>query len=111
MDDGYIFTCNVFRLGVAKIFINIGNSDSGAAMFDAHVVEALRPRRRPSPLSLLNLEIGTLVRGAPKQENKPHRSCCQYENELNRRTISQSGGRFVRGRISSPVRHFSTITR
>ena len=54
-------------------------------MFDAHVVEALRPRRRPSPASLLNLDIGALVRGAPKQENKPHRSCCRYANELNRR--------------------------
>src|SRR5262245_29629598 len=102
MDDDYSFTCSIFGLGVAKIFIIIGNSDSGAAMFDAHVVEALRPRRRPSPLSLLNLEIGALVRGAPKQENKPHRSYCQYENELNRRTISHSGGRFGRGRIPFP---------
>src|SRR5262249_47997485 len=98
MDDGYIFTCNVFRLGVAKIYINIGNSASGAAMFDAHVVDALRPRRRPSTASLWNLEIGALIRGAPKQENKPHRYCCRYANELNRRTSSQSAGRFVRGR-------------
>ena len=80
-------------------------------MFDAHVVDALRPRRRPSPASLWNLEIGALLRGAPKQENKPHRYCCRYANELNRRTSSQSAGRFVRGRISSPVRLFSTITR
>jgi hypothetical protein len=111
MDDDYSFTCGVFRLGVAKIFINIGYSDSGATMFDAHVVEALLPRRRPSIASLLNLDIGAMVRGAPKQENKPHRSCCRYANELNRRPITQSGGRFARGGIPSHVRLFSTITR
>jgi hypothetical protein len=109
MGDDYSFVFSVFLLGVAKIFINIGNPDSGAAMFDAHVVEAIWLRRRPSPASLLNLDIGALVQGAPKQENKPHRSCCRYANELNRRTISQSGGRYVRGRIPSPSDSFRLL--
>src|SRR5262249_27830943 len=38
--------------------------------------------------SLLNLKIGAVVRSAPKEENKPHRSCCRYANELNRRSIA-----------------------
>ena len=62
MDDDYSFTCSVSRLGVAKKFINIENSE-------------------------LYLDIGALVRVAPKEENKPYRSCCRYANELNRRTI------------------------
>jgi len=62
MDDDYSFICSVFRLGVAKKFINIENSE-------------------------LYLDIGALVRVAPKEENKPYRSCCRYANELNRRTI------------------------
>jgi hypothetical protein len=62
MDDDYSFICSVFRLGVAKIFINLENSE-------------------------LYLDIGALVRVAPKEENKPYRSCCRYANELNRRTI------------------------
>src|SRR5215471_7197022 len=38
--------------------------------------------------SLVNLKIGAVVRSAPKEENKPHRSCCRYANELNRRSIA-----------------------
>src|SRR5262249_32326777 len=59
---------------------------------------------------LVELRYWNVGSGAPKQENKPHCSCCRYANELKRRTISQSGGRFVRGRIPSPVQLFSTIT-
>lgn len=56
MDDDYSFICSVFRLGDAKIFINIGNSDSGAAMFDAHVVEALEHAPEQADLSFLSPE-------------------------------------------------------
>src|SRR5262249_61812958 len=39
-------------------------------------------------LSELNSDIGALVQGAPKEENKPYLSCCRYGYELNRRTIA-----------------------
>jgi len=56
MDDDYSFICSIFRLGVAKIFINIGNSDSRAAMFDAHMAEALEHTSEQADLSSLSPE-------------------------------------------------------
>src|SRR5262249_12405420 len=56
MDDVYSFVCSVFLSGVAKIFINIGNSDSGAAMFDVHMAEALEHAPEQADLSFLSPE-------------------------------------------------------
>src|SRR5215468_2877913 len=39
-------------LDIAKIFINVGNPDSGTDMFDAHVVEALEHAPEQADLSL-----------------------------------------------------------
>src|SRR5215510_11215707 len=73
------------------------------------------PPQRPAcaaagPCLLVELGNWSGGSGRPEGENKPHRSCRLYANGLRRRTITQSGGRFVRGRVLSPVRFFSTFS-
>jgi hypothetical protein len=51
-------------------------------------------------LSELNLDIGALVQGATKEENKPYHPCCLYANELN--DLQQIGLAKILERITDP---------